>query len=100
MAEANTENINQAIELLKDLDAFLDLDEDLKDVIEFIPNDKLIVGLQFVCQFRDRENPDEVRTMRIEHGKPVEPLPDGHTYLSKADPEDFPPVTPFQIEPS
>jgi len=98
MSQANTENVNEAIELLKDLEA--SVDEDLKEVIDFIPNDKHIVGFELVCQYRERENPDDVLTMRIEHGEPVKPFPDGYAYKEKSETDDFPPVRNFQIEPS
>lgn len=93
MKKATTEQIEKAVLILNDLDA------EIEEVHELVPNQTHVVGLQIICQYRDRENPDEVKTLKIEHGDPIRLLDDGDIYREAAKPEDFPEIGDTNIYP-
>lgn len=76
------------------------IEGEVMDLNGIVPNDIKVVGLQFICQFRMRNDPDRVCTLNIEHGQPVALQQDGSSYEEPAKDDDFPDVEPFQIYPS
>lgn len=94
----NTKKIKR-LELLQDIihDMITELND--PDMAGVLPNRTKTIGFVVVCQFRRRENPDQVETINIRYSEPVYLGGDGEISLSPAKENDFPDIVDFSIYP-